>query len=279
MATKRLRIRTTSGVETLELEDPTPLGLLKVWVEEKTGLAPSRQIFLGGFPQRPCFEGVGDEENIWGPAPRFVSSGDQLILKERGTSTEVKQARGATEGGKFESRLTVEEGRKCTVVRRVMPGDNSCCFHSVAYVLENRSRTMGHEMRSKVAEVVRGHPKLFTEDYLGMPPERYVARVLSSDFWGGAIELSVLSFLYEVEIRSFDVQHMGRVDRYGSKENYSRMVLLLYTGGNHYDALALSPYGGAPESADRVVFNSKDEIVFKKAQALVEEEFRKQFKK
>lgn len=182
--------------------------------------------------------------------------------------------------------LTVDE--KCVVVIRDVPADNSCLFHTAAYLLENRSRALGPKLRGTIAEVVAAHPQKFTKEFLGMPNQQYCHKIQDPNFWGGAIELSVLSFIYSLEIIAFDRQTQ-REDRYGSDQNYSRMAMVIYTGslyllfdltctGNHYMALAVSPYWGAPESADHVIVSSKDKQVLTKARNLVEVEFKKQFK-
>jgi ubiquitin thioesterase OTU1 len=267
-------------VETLELDGDATVGLLRVIMEERSGLCAKRQEYLSAYPpvRTVITAATGTTEDDATPLWSVASSGDQLILKEAGSSTEVRQGKAASEGGAFVARLAPDDAQRCSAVRRTVPGDNSCAFHAAAYVLEARSRTLGPALRGKIADVVRGHPAVFTRDYLGMPNDAYCRRLNSPDFWGGALELGILSFVYEVEIRSFDVARMARVDRYGAKEGYARCVYLLYTDGNHYDALALAPYGGAPESTDRVLFNSKDDLAMAKFRNLAESLFRKQSK-
>jgi ubiquitin thioesterase OTU1 len=106
-----------------------------------------------------------------------------------------------------------------------------------------------------------------------MPNENYTRWIFDKDTWGGAIELSILSDYYKVEIVAFDTQSM-REDHYGENKDYSTRVLVMYTG-NHYDALALAEHGGAPESHDQVLFNSRDENVMKKAREFAFEEHKK----
>ena len=33
------------------------------------------------------------------------------------------------------------------MIRRIVPADNSCLFNSIAYVLENRSKTKAEQLR------------------------------------------------------------------------------------------------------------------------------------
>ena len=85
-----------------------------------------------------------------------------------------------------------------------MPDDNSCMFTAFggALGLENPSLTL----RRQVAEYILEHPEQYTKAILGDEPWRYRARMLEMDTWGGAIELSILSDIYKVEISSIDVK-------------------------------------------------------------------------
>eukprot|EP01027_Heterolobosea_sp_BB2_P016749 GEZU01023801.1.p2 GENE.GEZU01023801.1~~GEZU01023801.1.p2 ORF type:complete len:234 (-),score=59.14 GEZU01023801.1:1008-1709(-) len=223
---------------------------------------------LGGYPPK---EIVGDDSATL--ASLSIRNGDQLILKEKGSGPATGIVRGVSTDGVY----VPPSNTKGYFVRRVVPSDNSCLFHACAYVLENKSRSKGPQLRKLVAETVAANPDRFTSSFLGMPNPVYCSWIQDPDTWGGAIELSILSFLYSVEIVAFDTQTQ-REDKYGEDMGYSRRALIMYTG-SHYDALALAPYGGAVESSDQVIFNSKDESVMKKARAMIEEEFRNQWKK
>lgn len=85
-----------------------------------------------------------------------------------------------------------------------MPDDNSCMFTAFggALGLENPSLTL----RRQVADYINEHPEQYTKAILGDEPWRYRARMLEMDTWGGAIELSILSDIYKVEISSIDVK-------------------------------------------------------------------------
>lgn len=122
--------------------------------------------------------------------------------------------------------------RDCKVLR-VMPDDNSCMckcrqtqpvlmlraveggpcrqlthpFRPVtafggAIGLENPSRVL----RDKVADYILQHPDEYSKAILGDDPVRYTSRMRQMDTWGGAIELAILSQIYDVEISSIDVK-------------------------------------------------------------------------
>ncbi|TXG67782.1 hypothetical protein EZV62_009057 [Acer yangbiense] len=101
------------------------------------------------------------------------------------------------------------------VARRVIPSDNSCLFNAVGYVVDH-DKNKAPELRQ------------------------------------GAIELSILADYYGREIAAYDIQ-TTRCDWYGQEKKYSERVMLIYDG-LHYDALAMSPFDGAPEEFDQTIF-------------------------
>lgn len=85
-----------------------------------------------------------------------------------------------------------------------------------------------------VAQYILARPLEFTAAILGQAPKDYARWIQQSDKWGGAIELSIFSDIYGVEIGSFDVQS-GRMDLFGEGRGFSNRVYLQYTG-IHYEA-------------------------------------------
>eukprot|EP00667_Euglena_gracilis_P022351 EG_transcript_24839 len=253
----KVRVRSQQGMEVYELEPGTCFGLLRFLLEEKSGIPAEEQKILVGFPPKALEANPDDTLEALG-----VRSGDQLIV-ERAGKGEVKQ--GHTDG-----KYIPPAPEKGFFVRRPVPSDNSCLFHTAAYVLEGRSRSAGPSLRRRIAEVVAAHPGKFTEAFLGQPNIAYCSWIQEDDTWGGAIELAILSFVYCTEIVSLDVQ-TGRMDIYGQNEGYVTRVFVVYTG-KHYDAMAVAPYYGASESSDQVMFNVRDEKVMQKARQFIDEE-------
>lgn len=68
--------------------------------------------------------------------------------------------------------------------------------------MENPSRIL----RDQVAEYILNHPEQYDQAILGDDPQRYTTRMRQMDTWGGAIELSILSDIYNIEISSIDVK-------------------------------------------------------------------------
>ncbi|GAB1317228.1 ubiquitin-specific protease otu1 [Madurella fahalii] len=148
------------------------------------------------------------------------------------------------------------------IVLRVMPDDNSCMFTAFggAIGLENPSRVL----RDQVAEYILQHPDKYNKAILGDDPRRYTTRMKQMDTWGGAIELSILSDIYNLEISSIDVKSL-RIDRFG--EGKSNRVIILYSG-IHYDRIAFCMDLSYPVEVDVTRWSTDDEEVLDKAREL-----------
>jgi len=140
------------------------------------------------------------------------------------------------------------------IVRRVVDDDNSCLFNALAYVWAG-TRADGGALRGQVVECIRSDPAEFNEGFLGKTPEAYCRWILDRDHWGGAIELYALATHLQVEIAAYDATS-NREDVYGQGKGYDTLVCLVYDG-IHYDALAVSPYAGAPEREDATRFSTR----------------------
>ena len=85
-----------------------------------------------------------------------------------------------------------------------MASDNSCLFTAFGGALLHKVRP--RRLREQIAEHIMANPTTYTEAILAMPPEEYCSTLRLKDRWGGAIELSILSELYGIEICAFDVE-------------------------------------------------------------------------
>ncbi|XP_010931787.1 OVARIAN TUMOR DOMAIN-containing deubiquitinating enzyme 2 isoform X1 [Elaeis guineensis] len=137
------------------------------------------------------------------------------------------------------------------VVRRVIPSDNSCLFNAVGYVMDH-DKHRAPELRQVIAATVASDPRKYNQAFLGKSNVEYCGWILNPEKWGGAIELAILSEYYGREIAAYDIQ-TTRCDLYGQDRNYRERVMLIYDG-LHYDALAMSPFEGAPEEFDQTIF-------------------------
>ncbi|GAY59360.1 hypothetical protein CUMW_193940 [Citrus unshiu] len=82
-----------------------------------------------------------------------------------------------------------------------------------------------------------------------------------------AIELSILADCYGREIAAYDIQ-TTRCDLYGQEKKYSERVMLIYDE-LHYDALAISPFEGAPVEFDQILVPVRKDRIIGLAEELV----------
>ncbi|KAI3948829.1 hypothetical protein MKX01_022243 [Papaver californicum] len=143
------------------------------------------------------------------------------------------------------------EGIDGIMVRRIVPSDHSCLFSAIGYVMDH-DRNKATELRQVIAQKVASDPAKYTEAFLEASNEEYCSWIQSSNTWGGAIELSILSEYYQKEIAAHHTDSV-RCYVYGEDQQYTERVLLIYDG-SHYDALAISPAYGVQEEFDQTVF-------------------------
>lgn len=91
-----------------------------------------------------------------------------------------------------------------TLVLRVMPSDNSCLFTAFGGALPKQ--IPAPQLRRMMAEYITEHPEVYTEAVLGSNPIQYCRSIQDPDRWGGGIELSILSAIFNIQISTFDVQ-------------------------------------------------------------------------
>lgn len=101
---------------------------------------------------------------------------------------------------------------------------------------------MASSLRSVVAEAILHNPSIWNEAVLGKDPVEYASWIQDPKKWGGAIELSILSQEFGIEIAAFDIQ-TKRVDMYGQNEAYKERVFVVYDGTSdlyfHFSVLYL----------------------------------------
>jgi len=88
-----------------------------------------------------------------------------------------------------------------------MPSDNSCLFTAFGGVLP--SQPPAQVMRQQIADYIGAHPDEYGDAILGMAPAAYRRNITSPDYWGGAIEISIFSGLFDVEICVYNVKVGG----------------------------------------------------------------------
>ena len=85
-----------------------------------------------------------------------------------------------------------------------MPSDNSCLFTAFGGALPQQ--IPAQRLRKMMADYISEHTDVYSEAVLGSPPSHYCRSIQDPDRWGGGIELSILSAIFDVQICTFDVQ-------------------------------------------------------------------------
>jgi len=105
--------------------------------------------------------------------------------------------------------------REGTILLRVMPSDNSCLFTAFGGALP--SPIPAQKLREMMASYIVQHSEEYNEAVLGSSPSAYCRSIQDPDRWGGGIELSILSSIFDIQICTYDVQ----VGSYGCLQRIS----------------------------------------------------------
>ncbi|NP_001090389.1 ubiquitin thioesterase OTU1 [Xenopus laevis] len=257
----RLRCKTREGTQLLQgLTDRSSIRELQERIAGVTGISGPLQRVMVGFP--PLSLDLSDEEATL--KNMSIKSGDTLIVEE-----DKSKLRSATPPVSKTDIGNWNAPAQPTIVRRVVPADNSCLFTSIYYVVEGGvyDPACALEMRSLIAEIVASDQSAYCDAVLGKSNEEYCSWIRREDTWGGAIEVSILSKFYQCEICVVDTQTV-RIDRFGEDSGYTKRVLLIYDG-IHYDPLQRQ--FPDPDMPPMTVFSTTDDEALVQAMELADD--------
>ncbi|XP_053984015.1 ubiquitin thioesterase OTU1 [Hylaeus volcanicus] len=258
-----LRVKTKSGQKVVNgLIPQDKVSELKSKLAEITEIPVDALHILSGFPPKAINlnkEKATIEES-------GIVSGDTLIVEEKPPQYNGEQK--SEDIGR--SHIVNEENFVDTpgvLMKKVVPADNSCLFTSVGYVLNGKvDPSCASFMREIIANAVAADPEEYCEAVLGRPNPEYCKWILKSDSWGGAIELSILSKFYGLEIAVIDSIN-AIINRFGEDQHYAQRVFLIFDG-IHYDPLYLEPLDGG---SIQTIFSTDDERILLEAAELARE--------
>jgi len=262
----KLRVRGPSGQSTLEIPETALISDLKARISEATSLTvfdlkygyPPKPLDLDQHPGATQLSDLGirlngeqltvsakfDGEDALPAKPIANSSSSTKpkvqIRHPSPTTSDASQTRPLSLSRKAPPVDAPElplPGLASTLVMRIMPDDNSCLFRAFSTAFFGTELDSMHELRSIIAQVIQADPDTYSEVVLEQTPDDYCRWIQTDEAWGGAIELTILSKHFNVEICSVDVQTL-RVDRFN--DGAPQRCILVYSGV-HYDAIALSP--------------------------------------
>nr|XP_033333144.1 ubiquitin thioesterase OTU1 [Megalopta genalis] len=260
-----LRVKTKSGQKVVNgLVPQDKVFELKSKLAEITGIAVDALHVLGGFPPKAI--NLNDESTTIEKSG--IVSGDTLIVEEK--PAQFNGERNSDEIGR--SHIVNDESFVNTpgvLMKKDVPADNSCLFTSVGYVLNGKvDPSCASFMREIIANAVAADPEEYSEAFLGRPNLEYCKWILKPDSWGGAIELSILSKFYGLEIAVIDSIN-AIINRFGEDQHYAQRVFLIFDG-IHYDPLYLEPLdlqGGSIQT----IFPTEDKRILLEAAELARE--------
>ncbi|XP_063227625.1 ubiquitin thioesterase Otu1 [Bacillus rossius redtenbacheri] len=258
MAGFALKVKTKSGQVVVNgLTPKSTVADLKHKLSAVTSIKENCLHVLAGYPPKPINLSVGDAtlETV------NINSGDTLIVEEK-QATQLLKLEDSPRHHVSED--TVSAG---ILMKKVVPADNSCLFTSIGFVLSGKvDLTCSSYMRQIIAETVSGDKDNYSEAILGKPNPEYCQWILKPESWGGAIELSILSNFYGLEIAVVDTLN-AIINRFGEDHSYAHRVFLMFDG-IHYDPLYLEPLEG---DGIRTIFSAEDEGVLEQARELAHE--------
>ncbi|XP_043289694.1 ubiquitin thioesterase OTU1 [Venturia canescens] len=275
-----LRVKTKSGQKVVKGLKPTDrVSLLKDKLSDITGIKNDMIHVLVGFPPKPL-DLNNDDLTL---SETNITSGDTLIVEEKIRIIDEKS--NLTAVNKNIKSITNEDNDDNNLPRshivnsdsfadtpgilmkKIVPADNSCLFTSVGYVLNGKiDPSCASYMREIIANAVASDPDEYSEAILGRPNSEYCEWILKPDSWGGAIELSILSRFYGLEIAVVDSIN-AIINRFGEDQHYAQRVFLLFNG-IHYDPLYLESLNGG---SIQTIFLTEDDGVLVAAEQLARE--------
>lgn len=211
MSEIRFRVRGPGWVETVTATPDWTIQKLLDHLKEKQGAEPTALKY--GYPLKNIdlsnANATIEPLNLKGEAITFVPKEDSTAgpaaPPEVPTATKPAFKPKAVEADHTVIEWPEKDG---FLALRVMPDDNSCMFTAFGGVLQIPDPAPA--LRREVGEYILAHPGKFDKVVLEMEPQRYAQKMQSPDVWGGAIELSILSDIYDIEICSVDVKVCAR---------------------------------------------------------------------
>ncbi|ODV77415.1 uncharacterized protein CANTADRAFT_56033 [Suhomyces tanzawaensis NRRL Y-17324] len=238
----RLRLKSKSGTKTITPYPAAPFLVLLSQIAEIEELNPSGSGLVAikhGFPPKPI--DLKDEKTST-IAAKGIKDGDQLILEfgEGGGSQSVSSA---TTKPKSSQQSQPENNGVAmqylspdsNLFLRNIPDDNSCLFNAIVHAAMVDAHPL--ELRSVVANHIRGHPETYTEVILGQEPGKYCDWIIKKDSWGGAIELEILAEWFNIRIECLDIE-LCQFILFGKDQSSAPSYIVLIYSGIHYDYVA-----------------------------------------
>ncbi|KAI1454645.1 OTU-domain-containing protein [Annulohypoxylon moriforme] len=244
----KIRYRAPSGPGNLELNDDTTVNQLLEALKSSIGLDDFTVKYgwppkgLGTDESDVSVQSLGLHREMLTIAPlEKASAASTAPVTAPDIPPKLEPPKSKGRGVKDQQISVFMPETNSTLVLRVMPDDNSCLFTAVGGALRGiRSGSdeffNAEALRRIVVDHIRANPEKYNAVILGKNPEAYCRNMLRPDVWGGDIELSIISEVFQLEISVVDVK-TGIVYRIGQGNNYEMRCVLVYSN-IHYDRVA-----------------------------------------
>ena len=265
--TLSLRLKTKAGQRVVShLTPESTVDDLKMIAAEHAHIPSSALRLLAGFPPKPVdvTDGSRSLQSL------NIRHGDTVIVEEdsRIDPPPVTLTEGHSDSVLREIQSQYLSGGGI-LTRQVVPANNSCLFTAFNLAMNSGQLDLAsaRPTRELIARIVAGDPVKYNDAFLGKTNAEYCSWIRDSESWGGAIEVSILSTHYKLEIDVVDTQAV-RINRFGEDQHYAERVLLIYDG-IHYDCLMLEP--ADPSLRCVTKFPTSDSKILSQAMELAEE--------
>ncbi|XP_026482772.1 ubiquitin thioesterase OTU1-like [Ctenocephalides felis] len=246
-----LKVKSKEGQHILrDLKSSMTLGDLLLKLSCCTSISKHNLQILSGFPPKAL--DLSDESKTLKESD--LNSGDTVIV--------VKNIESVSE-------CSIDQYKSVpgVLMKKVVPADNSCLFTSIGYVVNGKiDLSIGNYLRQIIVQHVSADPNTYSTALLGKPNKEYCQWISRPESWGGAIEVSILSEFYGIEIAVVDTQN-AIINRFGEDKKYNSRVFLIFDG-IHYDPLYMELN---EDTLPQTIFPAQDLSILQLAQELAEE--------
>jgi ubiquitin thioesterase OTU1 len=247
-----LRVKGPKSTQTYRgVATTTTLGDFKLTLQKDFEINPSEQSLSFGMPTQTITSDDGTLLNS------IVKSGECITL----------EAKANTQGQSTNNGNASSPLGPGSVVKRVVPDDNSCLFHAISLCFDHVSVA---DLRSLIAKTVLADPINWNEGTLQQKPSDYANYIKKTNTWGGSVELCIFSEHYKCEIVVLDTARQ-RHNTFGEDKHYSKRIYLVYDG-IHYDALVWTSNPNS-KAWDVTVFDPNNTTAQEGCMAFMKKEF------
>lgn len=220
----RIVLRHSTGRHIIrDLKETSTLAELQASIAAVCGVPIENQMLNVGFPPQK----LQTTDSSRSLAQAGVKNGDALTVDR----SEVEVASASSKAPTPASETSATGAKEPRMVRRTVRADNSCLFHSISHLLQDREVGEASILRTLVAASIESDPSQWSELVLGKLPHEYCAWIQQPSSWGGAVELRILSSMFEVEIIALCVQ-TAKLLRFGEGSGYRKCIYLIFDVGS-----------------------------------------------